>query len=191
MSHSAAEGVDAVPQLSVIVPTYGRSETVARLLARLDAQTLAPERFEVVVVDDGSPEPIALDPARHRFRLLALRQDNAGPAAARNLALERCRASWTVILNDDAVPAPDLLERHLAAAAAAPERTAVLGAFPFTARALRSPFVQVLQQSDLLFDFPGLRPGGLLGWTFFWTCNLGLPTRALRDEGGFVAERFR
>jgi GT2 family glycosyltransferase len=89
------------------------------------------------------------------------------------------------------VPAGDLLERHLEAAAAAPLRTAVLGTFPFTARALQSPFVQVLQQSDLLFDFPRLVPGALHGWTFFWTCNLGAPTQALRDAGGFDAERFR
>jgi GT2 family glycosyltransferase len=181
----------SAPALSVLVPTYGRSATIRGLLERLARQTLAPERFQVVVVDDGSPEPIELDRARYPFSLTLLRQDNAGPGAARNLGLAHCDAEWTLILNDDTVPADDLLEKHLAAAAVAPPRTAVLGTFGFTARALRSPFVQVLQGSDLLFDFPRLVDGGFHGWTFFWTCNLSLPTAALREIGGFDAERFR
>lgn len=178
------------PRLSVLIPTYGRTETIARLLENLKDQTLAPELFEVIVVDDGSPEPIRLDNFRYPFELTLLRQDNAGPGAARNAGVAHCRAPWTVILNDDAVPAKDLLERHLQRAGDTREKLAVLGTFRFTAAALQSPFVQVLANSDLLFDFPRLKPGQLHGWTFFWTCNLGLPTQALRDHP-FDAERFR
>jgi GT2 family glycosyltransferase len=178
-----------LPELSVLVPTYGRSQTILRLLADLDRQTLAPERFEVIVVDDGSPEPIELDPAAHRFRLTLLRQANAGPGAARNRAAAAASAPLCLILNDDAVPAPELLEGHLAAHADAPPRTAVLGTFQFTAEARRSPFVQVLAASSLLFDFPNLRHGQAHGWTFFWTCNLSLPTAALREQR--FDERFR
>jgi len=182
---------DPRPELSVLIPTHGRGETLARCLARLDAQTLAPERFEVVVVDDGSAVPLALDPAAHAFRLVLLRQDQAGPAAARNAGLARCAAPLLLILNDDAVPAEDLLERHLAAQAEAPERCAVLGTFHFTAEARRHPFVRLLDESDLLFTFSGLAHGRLLGWESFWTCNLSIPTEALRAVGGFDAERFR
>ncbi len=71
------------PDLSVLIPTYGRTATIARLLDRLRDQSLEPGRFEVVVVDDGSPEPIALDTASYPFHLTLLRQDNAGPGAAR------------------------------------------------------------------------------------------------------------
>ncbi len=181
----------STPDVSILVPTYGRPAAVRDLLASLARQTLDPARFEVVVVDDGSPEPVALAPGDHPFATTLLRQENAGPAAARNRGLEACRGALTLILNDDAVPHPELLREHLDAHAAAPARTAVLGSFPFTAEARRHPFVQVLEGSDLLFDFPGLRPGKLHGWTFFWTCNLSLPTDALRAVGGFDAERFR
>lgn len=180
----------AVPALSVLVPTFGRAETVLRLLERLDQQTLPADRFEVVVVDDGSPVPIAIPAGRFRMRVTLLRQDNAGPGAARNRGALACRAPWTLILNDDAVPAPDLLARHLARAATLPPKTALLGTFDFTPEALQSPFTQVLQQTDLLFDFPNLRDGQRHGWTFFWTCNLGLPTATLR-ENPFDAARFR
>jgi GT2 family glycosyltransferase len=177
--------------LSVIVPTYGRAALLHALLEKLAAQTLAPERFEVVAVDDGSPEPITAGPVRHPFALTLLRQANAGPGAARNLALEHVRAPLALILNDDAVPAPDLLERHLAAHAEAPPRTAVLGTFRFAPELLASPFVQLLDSSDLLFDFERLRHGALHDWRFFWTCNLSVPADALRAAGGFDAERFR
>ncbi len=178
-------------ELSVIVPTYGRPDTIRALLERLDLQTLDAQRFEVIVVDDGTPTPIELDPQKHAYALTLLRQANSGPGAARNLALKHVRAPLTLILNDDAVPAPELLEAHLAAQASCAPRTALLGRFDFTARALRSPFVQLLQGSNLLFDFPSLQHGKRLGWEHFWTCNLSLPTAALREAGGFDSDVFR
>ena len=90
------------------------------LLARLARQTLGPERFEAIIVDDGSPAPIQLPSVAPSFCTHLLRQPNAGPGAARNLALSRCAAPLALILNDDAAPAPDLLERHLAIHADAP-----------------------------------------------------------------------
>jgi len=155
------------PEISVLVPSHGSSERLKRLLEDLEGQTLGAERFEVIVVDDGSPEPLEAGPTR--FDLLLLRQAQAGPAAARNRALEEARAPLSLILNDDARPAPDLLEAHLRVHAEAPPRTAVLGTFPFSADARRSPFVRVLAETDLLFDFPALRDGELHDWRFFWT----------------------
>lgn len=182
---------NARPDLSVVVPTYGRPDLLAGLLAGLANQTLAPERFEVVAVDDGSPTPIQQPTGALPFRTQLLRQSNAGPGAARNLAFAHCTAPLALILNDDAVPAPDLLERHLEIHAGAPAKTAVLGAFPFTAGSRQSPFVQLMAESDLLFDFGHLRHGEFHDWRFFWTCNLSLPLAALREVGGFDADRFR
>lgn len=178
------------PELSVLVPSYGRPDLVRQLLACFDEQTLDPARFEVVLVDDGSPDPVAIDADAHAFAITLVRQDNAGPAAARNAGIERCRAPLTLILNDDAVPTPRLFEQHLEAHARETERVAILGTFHFTERALRSPFTRVLAATDLLFDFPRLRDGELHDWTYFWTCNISIATDALRRVGGFDAERF-
>jgi len=179
------------PRLSVIVPTYGRPDRIAALLGHLSRQTLPPSAFEVVVVDDGSPTPIAIDPAAFPFPLQLLRQENAGPASARNRAIRHARAELVLILNDDAIPRPDLLEVHLAAHAAAGDRVAVMGSFPFTARSLREPFTRLLAGSNLLFDEPGLRDGALHDWTFFWTCNISLRRSLLEEVGGFDARTFR
>ena len=178
------------PRLSLLVPTYERPDLVAQLLGRLDDQTLAHDQFELILVDDGSSQPVAVDADAHTFAVTVLRQENAGPGAARNLGLEHCRAPLTLILNDDAVPAPDLCEKHLEAHAAASGKVAVLGTFAFNERALQSAFTQLLASTDLLFGFPHLVDGGLHHWAYFWTCNISLPTRALRDIGGFDAQRF-
>ena len=71
-------------KLSVLIPTWNRPATVRRLLAQLDAQTLPPGDFEVIVVDDGStPEAArALAELRLNISVRVLRQENTGAAAA-------------------------------------------------------------------------------------------------------------
>lgn len=186
---------DAAPpsplELSVVVPTHGRPERVRSLLELIDLQTLAPERFEVILVDDGSPVPIELAGSPRPYALRLLRQDNAGPAAARNRGTAQARAPLVLFLNDDALPAADVFAKHVAAHREHAGRVAVLGSFPFASHLSDRPFVQVLSDSDLLFDFPGLRDRELHDWTFFWTCNISLPRAALEAVGGFDSERFR
>ena len=179
----------AAPELAVIFPTCGRPERARALLESLSAQTLSPERFEVVCVDDGSQPPLEL-PATWPFRFVLRQQANAGPGAARNRALEEVRAPLCLILNDDAVAAPELLAGHLEAHARSQGKLAILGSFHFDAHSRASAFVELLERTDLLFEFSGLKHGELHAWPFFWTCNISLPTRALREAGGFDAENF-
>ncbi len=185
------------PDLSVLVPSFQRPESVARLLERLRAQTLDPARFEVVIVDDGSETPLraSIGSASERFALTLLRQERAGPTAARNLALERCRGRWCLFLDDDALPASELLEQHLALHAqrerAQLAPVAVLGSSHFSARAVAaSAFVELLDRSDLLFEFSALRHGELHDGHAFSSCNLSVETQLVRAAGGFDALRF-
>lgn len=176
--------------LTVIVPTRDRAPQVRALLARLALQTLSPERFEVVVVDDGSSPPVDLDPGAWPMNVRLLRQAPSGPAAARNRAIDAARAPLVLMLNDDALPAADDLGEHLAAHAAAGGPVAVLGTFDFTAASLESSFVRLLDGTSLLFDYVSLRDGLRYDWRYFWTCNLSAPTAALRQVGGFDATHF-
>ena len=180
--------------LSVVIPTHGRGTKLQQLLSRLAQQSLDPARFEVVVVDDGTTPPVEVDAASLPYRLELLRQPQRGPAAARNRGLERCSAPLVLILNDDAVPARDLLERHLAAHADAAQRglgdVAVLGTFGFTEEARKSPFVRLLDETDLLFSYGSLRHDTLHTWGSFWTCNISVPRHAIMAVGGFDAQLF-
>jgi glycosyltransferase involved in cell wall biosynthesis len=78
-------------RLAVLVPVFGRPEELARTLESVDRQR---EAFEIIVIDDGSSPPIALDAARFSHPLTILRLDrNRGVAVALNAgvraALER------------------------------------------------------------------------------------------------------
>jgi GT2 family glycosyltransferase len=81
--------------VSVVVPTCGRPHLLQRALAALERQTLARERYEVIVSDDT-----------------ALR---SGPAAARNRGWRRARAPIVAFTDDDTVPDPAWLEEGVAA----------------------------------------------------------------------------
>ena len=102
-------------RISVVVPTFERPDRVARLVRLLDEQTLAPESFEAIIVDDGSrvdPTP-AIEAAPHRYRLIVERQANQGAAAARNRGIARASAPVVLCLDDDMIPCRELLEEHL------------------------------------------------------------------------------
>ena len=94
------------PLLSVVVPAYDVEEYLDATLANLAEQTYG--SFEVVVVDDGSHDGTpaiveAWSRRDERFRLV--RQDNAGPSAARNTGIAHCAGSYlTFVDGDDLLP---------------------------------------------------------------------------------------
>lgn len=106
------------PQISVVVPTYRRHALLARCLGALGAQTLARDRYEVLVVHDGpgaDAERLVRDWAERscvsaRFFALAARR---GPAAARNRGSREARGDIVAFTDDDTVPEPDWLARAI------------------------------------------------------------------------------
>jgi serine acetyltransferase/glycosyltransferase involved in cell wall biosynthesis len=116
------------PQISVVIATRDRAASVARLLAQLDAQTLAPAACEVIVIDDGSAEPVAplLQQVPLRATLTVRRIAWSGQAAARHQGAELATGDILVILDDDMQIAPGFLEAQLARHAAV-EHAVVLG----------------------------------------------------------------
>jgi glycosyltransferase involved in cell wall biosynthesis len=95
------------PRFSVIVPTFGRPEFLGEAVASVLAQTI--EDLEVIVVDDGSPEPARSTWNDERVRLIR-RERNGGPAAARNAGLEVARGRYLAFCDDDDLFTPNRLE---------------------------------------------------------------------------------
>lgn len=110
------------PAISVIIVNWNSGPWLARVCAGLAAQTI--DDFEVIVVDNASTDDSVRRamPLLPQARLLPQAQ-NLGFAAGNNLAARIATGNWLACLNPDAVPAPDWLERLLAAAAAHPEFT--------------------------------------------------------------------
>ena len=105
------------PRLSIVLPTFNRRPRLVRVLAALDKQTVPPGTFEVVVVDDGSTDDTAewlAKTAVNGYALRHLRQDNAGPAKARNRGVSEARGELILFIDDDVEPTPELVAEHLA-----------------------------------------------------------------------------
>lgn len=90
------------PEISVIIPTFNRKASLLHTLRSLDQQTFPADRFEVVVMDDGSSDGTdAVVHLTHPFRTLYLRQTNQGSAAARNRGAKQSRGDILVFIDDD------------------------------------------------------------------------------------------
>ena len=109
--------------ISVIIPTRNRPRAMEACLDALAAQTLPARSFEVIVVDDGSAPPLTLDPSRWaaNFDLKLLRQQNTGPAGARNRGVAEARGEFLAFTDEDCLPTPSWLEKLVAALRKNPE----------------------------------------------------------------------
>ena len=167
----------STPEISVVVPTYGRSANLPRLVAALEAQTVDPARFEVVIVDNGSRddtgEVLAALAARTPLRLVPVTIEvNEGPAKARNLGWRTARAPLVAFTDDDCVPRPTWLAQALATAQATPDLGVLQGA---TLRPVGAPQPTI---GTVFRETVAASP-------YFEGCNLVFPRPVLERTGGF------
>jgi glycosyltransferase involved in cell wall biosynthesis len=96
--------------ISIVIPTYNRQDRLIELLESLAGQVGTVDRFEVIVVDDGSSDGTeAVASLTFPYPLRYIRQANQGDAAARNTGARLSRADLLVFFDDDILIAPDFL----------------------------------------------------------------------------------
>ena len=173
-----------MPEISVVVPTYNRLETLAPVLPTLLAQDLAPSEFEVLVCDsnstDGTAEFLARVHAEHP-NVRHLPGAYSGRAAARNAGIDAAVGEVVLFNDSDIFASPDLLSTHLRHHRAR-QKIAVVGLE-----------VQVKDYRDYLYkrDHPQER-GSLhrptrktLPWLYFLTGNASVRREDLLRVGRF------
>jgi glycosyltransferase involved in cell wall biosynthesis len=99
--------------ISVVLPTHNPNPVrLARVLDSLARQTLEPEHWEFVLVDNASAAPVTLDAPllQSKVRHQVILESNPGLAFARRRGLSESRAPLCVFVDDDNVLAPDYLE---------------------------------------------------------------------------------
>jgi glycosyltransferase involved in cell wall biosynthesis len=101
------------PSVSVIIPAYNTAPYIAETLASVFGQTVGD--FEVIVVNDGSPDTPELEKAiaPYRDRIRYIVQENRGLSAARNAGIAQARADLVALLDSDDVWEPDYLEYQM------------------------------------------------------------------------------
>ena len=101
------------PFFSVIIPYHNSGGTIGRLLTSIQGSKKAPP-FEVIVVDDGSKEPVIpgsfQDKQGRNDKILRLPK-NMGPAVARNRGVKVARGKFVVFADSDVEFFPDTLHQ--------------------------------------------------------------------------------
>jgi GT2 family glycosyltransferase len=164
--------------ISVQLCTFNRRRLIGRVLEALFHQDLDPDRYEIVLVDDGSTdnsyeEVLSRLSPPCAFQLV--RQRNAGLARGRNVGIERARGEIILFMDDDVLATPALLSAHVS----------------FHRRHSRSICRGVAINVESFDHLPA--PAYSLrnySGAYFWTTNVSVP-RALVEEAGRFDERFR
>jgi glycosyltransferase involved in cell wall biosynthesis len=99
---------------SLIIPTRDRCQLLSACLHNLELQRYPRNRFEILVIDDGSQDetPQAIRHSAERLPVVAIRQTGAGAGAARNAGVLRARGIFCLFIDDDVLASPDLLANH-------------------------------------------------------------------------------
>lgn len=180
-------------KLSIVMATYNRAETLKVTLRHLVEQDFDPADFELIIVDDASPDnttevvekaigevPFSLRYMRH--------EENRGPGYTENRGIREARAPLILLMADDIWMVPGALRRHLRFHEANPEPgKALMGCV------LQSP---ELNQSVFLrhwdpFRFKSVQDGEELPYYHFWANNISVKREFLTEHGLFREDMGR
>ncbi len=115
-SHNSTGGAEPIPDVSVIIPTYNNAGKLPACLDALLQQDLSSDRYEILVVDDGSSDKtlqVLKAYAGNTPNLRYLHQPNAGPAAARNRGAREALGRILMFTDDDCIAQPDWIRQML------------------------------------------------------------------------------
>ncbi len=101
-------------QLSIIVPVYKVEPYVEKCLRSLMAQDLPPEQYEVIVINDGSPDnsrEVVLRLQQEFSNIILLEQENKGVSVARNNGFARAQGRYILCIDPDDYILPNTLAR--------------------------------------------------------------------------------
>ena len=168
--------------VSVVIPTYNRQPILEKCLAALEQQLIsgtAVERYEVVVVDDGSTDgtPDWLRQNAARFpHVRLIEQSHGGPAEGRNRGVDQAHGDVIVFIDSDLVVTPVFLAMHAAALQRSWRRTGDRLCFTYGAVINTANFEQPTAERHKLRD---------LSWAYFATGNVAIDRSVLEQSGLF------
>jgi glycosyltransferase involved in cell wall biosynthesis len=103
---------DVAPFVSVVVTVFD-DPRLGLCLKALEGQTYPADRYEVVLVDNGSTRPVRIEPTRFPHVRLAV-EPKPGSYAARNRGIALARGEVIALTDSDCIPTPTWIERGVA-----------------------------------------------------------------------------
>jgi glycosyltransferase involved in cell wall biosynthesis len=180
--------------LTVIIPTYNREVVLGKALEGYLVQSNPAEIEELLVVDDGSTDGtenlVAEIGRRSPFPIRYLRQSNKGPAAARNYGIREARSPIILFTDSDIVPTTNFVAQHADWHRANPElNIAILGYVTWPEEPRPTAFMRWYGE-EAIFKYKEFQNEVEISSDFFYTCNISLKTKFLKNAGLFD-EDFR
>lgn len=171
-----------LPFFSIVVPTYNRPKRLSQCVAAIAALDYPRNCFEVILVDDGSEMDLApaIAPIQDSLDIQLLRQENQGPAAARNRGAQAAKGNFLAFTDDDCEPLPDWLSIFAEQFKKTPK--ALVGGYSINALT-DNPYSTASQQLiDYLYNYYNGEDKSI---TFFASNNIALPRAIFEELGGF------
>jgi glycosyltransferase involved in cell wall biosynthesis len=168
-----------MPRLTIQLCTYNRARLLERVLEALFDQTAPEDAYEVVLVNDGSPDDTSA--VIERVRPLArctftvIEQPNSGLARGRNAGIAASRGERICFIDDDVLPTPVFAAEHLAS----DDRYGDV--------IVRGAVINTESFDDL--PVPIWTPKNYSG-NYFWTSNVSLRRSRLDLVGGRFDDSF-
>ncbi|MGR3319833.1 MAG: glycosyltransferase family 2 protein [Candidatus Anammoxibacter sp.] len=168
---------------SIIIPTYNRPEQLASCLQSIADLDYSIDRFEVIVIDDGSatsPETL-ITSFKDKIAIELITQMNKGPAVARNAGAEKAKGEYVAFIDDDCTVASDWL-KTLSKCFAENERDIAIGGKVIN-KLTANPYSTASQLLiDYLYDYYNVNPDQA---QFLVSMNFALSADSFRKIGGF------
>jgi glycosyltransferase involved in cell wall biosynthesis len=176
-----------MPDVSVIIPTRNRAESLRRTLEALAHQTLQPSNFEVIAApNDCSDDTAAMVRALATpYHLRMIESPVAGTALARNSGALIARGNVLVFLDDDIQPQPGFLAAHALCHEQSPNVVAQGHLLP-PLDVGTDLFARRLRDFDLALAAAQAQTGGV-SWRHLSGGNVSVPKRLFEQIGGFDA----
>ena len=167
--------------VSVVIPTYNRRPILEKCLLALERQQACPEidRYEVVVVDDGSTDgtPDWLRAEAKRFpHVRLIEQSHGGPAEGRNRGVDHAHGDVIVFIDSDLVVTDSFLSCHASSLVRSWEARGDRLCFTYGAVVNTANFEQPTAERHKLRD---------LSWAYFATGNVAIAKEVLQRAGLF------
>ncbi|UCE19895.1 MAG: glycosyltransferase family 2 protein [Gemmatimonadota bacterium] len=166
--------------ISIIICTRDRAHILSRALRSLARQTVHFEKYEVIVVDDGSRDDTSEECERLRSELPNMKYvpagEHVGTGRAGNIGLKSARGEFLAFTDDDCIVKEDWVERM----------TAALHQEPIIAGTIASPTENRMKLCHNIDEFHLFSPGRKAGPVdFIAGANMGLRRSVLEELNGF------
>jgi GT2 family glycosyltransferase len=173
---------------SIIVPFFAPPAQLASCLESISHLQVPTGGFEVIVVDDGSPEPLdgVTEMYHDKLNIRLIRQSNGGPGSARNAGSRIARGSFLAFTDADCWPAPEWLTKLANHFRQTPRH--ILGGHTIN-RLTSNPYSATSQLIvDTAYAFHNRAPEAA---RFFASNNLAVPAELFHEVGRFDEKFFR